>query len=154
MNFAAYFVPLSRTGSHQPQKRVSAFEGFYGSYSTMRGSTRPLTVRHCVVGKKASLNAHTKTVFGWGSTAPQIWCSPLQSAQKFNKIAKKVHFGKFLKTWSLQSNSVTRQVNFSRTKFIGKYHKWDIWGDFETMYPRSKWSRDVALTAPSSLFLI
>ena len=88
MNFAAYFVPLSRTGSHQPQKRVSAFEGFYGLYSTMRGSTRPLTVRHCVVGKKASLNAHTKTVFGWGSTAttaPQIWCSPLQSAQKFNK---------------------------------------------------------------------
>ena len=31
-----------------------------------------------------------------------------------------VHFGKFLKTWSLRSNSVTRQVNFNTTKISGK----------------------------------
>ena len=32
------------------------------------------------------------------------------------KSQKKFHFGKFLKTWSLRSNSVTRQVSFNRTK--------------------------------------
>ena len=31
-----------------------------------------------------------------------------------------VHFGEFLKTWSLRSNSVTRQVNFNTTKISGK----------------------------------
>ena len=31
-----------------------------------------------------------------------------------------VHFGEFLKTWSLRSNSVTRQVSFYRTKIGGK----------------------------------
>ena len=31
-----------------------------------------------------------------------------------------VHFGEFLKTWSLRSNSVTRQVSFNRTKIGGK----------------------------------
>ena len=31
-----------------------------------------------------------------------------------------IHFGKFLKTWSLRSNSVTRQVSFNRTKIGGK----------------------------------
>ena len=31
-----------------------------------------------------------------------------------------VHFGEFLKTWSLRSNSVTRQVTFHRTKIGGK----------------------------------
>ena len=30
-----------------------------------------------------------------------------------------VNFGKFLKTWSLRSNSVTRQVSFNRTKIGG-----------------------------------
>mgnify|MGYP006903934288 FL=1 len=37
------------------------------------------------------------------------------------KMPKMVHFGEFLKTWSLRSNSVTRQVNFDRTKIGGKY---------------------------------
>ena len=32
----------------------------------------------------------------------------------------KIHFGEFLKTWSLRSNSVTRQVSFNRTKIGGK----------------------------------
>ena len=31
-----------------------------------------------------------------------------------------VHFGEFLKTWSLRSNRVTRQVSFNRTKNGGK----------------------------------
>ena len=31
-----------------------------------------------------------------------------------------VHFGEFLKTWSLRSNSVSRQVSFNRTKIGGK----------------------------------
>ena len=31
-----------------------------------------------------------------------------------------VHFGEFLQTWSLRSNSVTRQVSFNRTKIGGK----------------------------------
>ena len=31
-----------------------------------------------------------------------------------------VNFGKFLKTWSLRSNSVIRQVSFNRTKIGGK----------------------------------
>ena len=34
-----------------------------------------------------------------------------------------VHFGEFLKTWNLQSNSVTRQVTFSRTKIMWKMPK-------------------------------
>ena len=32
-----------------------------------------------------------------------------------------VDFGEFLKTWSLRSNSVTREVNFNRTKIGGTY---------------------------------
>ena len=36
------------------------------------------------------------------------------------KMPKMVHFGEFLKTWSLRSNSVTRQVSLNRTKIGGK----------------------------------
>ena len=36
------------------------------------------------------------------------------------KMPKIVHFAQFLKIWSLRSNSVTRQVNFSMTKIGGK----------------------------------
>ena len=35
-------------------------------------------------------------------------------------MPKMAHFGEFLKTWSLRSNSVTRQVSFNRTKIGGK----------------------------------
>ena len=47
-----------------------------------------------------------------------------------------VHFGEFLKTWSLRSNSVTRQVNFNRTKIGGKCQKFkcDILSNFQTMW--------------------
>ena len=37
--------------------------------------------------------------------------------------AKMVHFCKFLKTWSLRSNSVTRQVSLNRTKIGRKMPK-------------------------------
>ena len=37
-----------------------------------------------------------------------------------------VNFGEFLKTWSLRSNSVTRQVSFNRSKIGGKYQNWKI----------------------------
>ena len=36
------------------------------------------------------------------------------------KLTKNAQFGEFLKTWSLRSNSVTRQVSFNRTKIGGK----------------------------------
>ena len=35
-------------------------------------------------------------------------------------MTKMVHFSEFFKTWSLRSNSVTRQVSFNRTKIGGK----------------------------------
>ena len=35
-------------------------------------------------------------------------------------MPKMVHFGEFLKTGSLRSNSVTRKVNFIWTKIVGK----------------------------------
>ena len=37
-----------------------------------------------------------------------------------------VYFGEFLKTWSLRSNSVTRQVSFNRSKIGGKCQNWKI----------------------------
>ena len=46
-----------------------------------------------------------------------------------------VHFGDFLKAWSLRSNSVTRQVNFNRTKIGGntkiQKFKCDILSNFQ-----------------------
>ena len=50
-----------------------------------------------------------------------------------------VHFGEFLKTWSLRSNSVTRHVSFNRTKIGGKCQnckkfKCDILSNFQTMW--------------------
>ena len=49
-----------------------------------------------------------------------------------------VHFGEFLKTWSLRSNRVTRQVSFNRSKIGGKCQNWNVkmrhFGDFQTMW--------------------
>ena len=42
-----------------------------------------------------------------------------------------VHFGEFLKTWSLRSNSVTRQVNSNRTKIGGKCQNATFWVIFK-----------------------
>ena len=40
---------------------------------------------------------------------------------KVHKNAKNGQFGDFLKDWSLWTNSVTRLMNFRRTKIIGKW---------------------------------
>ena len=49
-----------------------------------------------------------------------------------------VNFGEFLKTWSLRSNSVTRQVTFIRIKLVKnaiiEKLKCDILGDFQTFW--------------------
>ena len=55
------------------------------------------------------------------------------------KMPKIVHFGEFLKIWSLQSNSLNRQINLNWTKIGGKCQnfkifKWDILGYFQTMW--------------------
>ena len=52
-----------------------------------------------------------------------------------------VHFGEFLKTWRLQSNSVTRQVILYRTKIGGKCQNWKnansaFLNDFQTLCVR------------------
>ena len=53
-----------------------------------------------------------------------------------------VHFGKFLKTLSLRSNSVTRHVTFNRTKIGGNAKmpkfKCDILSNFQTMCKRGR----------------
>ena len=46
--------------------------------------------------------------------------SEASCGQKFVKNAKNGHFDEFLKTWSLRSNSVTRQVSFHWTKISEK----------------------------------
>ena len=42
------------------------------------------------------------------------------SGQKVIKRAETGQFAEFLKTWSLRSNSVTRQISFDKTKIGGK----------------------------------
>ena len=65
-----------------------------------------------------------KVSFNIASEASYVY---ILSGQKLIKNAKKmVHFGEFLKTWSLRSNSVTRQVSFNRTKIGGKCQNWKI----------------------------
>ena len=49
-----------------------------------------------------------------------------------------VHFGEFLKTWSLRSNSVTRQVSFNSTKIGGKCV---ILSNFQTMWCQKLFSQ-------------
>ena len=41
------------------------------------------------------------------------------------KMPKMVHFGEFLKTWSLRSNSVTRPISFNRPKNWWKMPKFE-----------------------------
>ena len=64
-------------------------------------------------------------------------------------MAKK---GEFLKTWSLRSNSVPRQVNFKRTKNgdDAKIEKFEVLSDFQTvwslLFPRQAWNFSLWLT--------
>ena len=47
------------------------------------------------------------------------------------KMSKIVHFGEFLKIWSLRSNSITRQVTFNRTKIGRKRQNYNFWVIFK-----------------------
>ena len=58
---------------------------------------------------------HKKVSFNIASKASYFYSL---SRQKFIKNAKNVPFGEFMKTCSLLSNSVARQVNFDGTKVI------------------------------------
>ena len=40
--------------------------------------------------------------------------------QKFIKMPKMANFGDFLKTWSLRSKNITKQVTFNRQKMVEK----------------------------------
>ena len=64
-----------------------------------------------------------------------LFCKYLRVDKISLKMPKMVSFGDFFKTWSLQSNSVTRQVNFDRTKIsenaIVKKLKCDIFDHFK-----------------------
>ena len=50
------------------------------------------------------------------------WCLKITEKVSLKKakikLPKIVHFGEFLKTWCLRSNSVTRQVNFNMKKMV------------------------------------
>ena len=48
-----------------------------------------------------------------------------------------VHFGEFLKTWSLRSNSVTRQVTFKKTKIGGNCQNSNA--TFWAIFKQSDW---------------
>ena len=59
---------------------------------------------------------------------------------EWTKVHKKCHFEDLLNTWSLRSNSVSRQVTFNRTKIGGKCQNWkekkikcDILSNFQTL---------------------
>ena len=61
-----------------------------------------------------------KVSFNIASEASYVY---ILSGQKFIKKAKKGQFGEFIENWSLQSNSVTRQVSCIRTKISVKIAK-------------------------------
>ena len=62
------------------------------------------------------LHRHVFTLFENHRKSLIQHCERSELRQKLIKNAKNGPFGEFLKTWSLRSNSVTRQVNFKRTK--------------------------------------
>ena len=69
-------------------------------------------------------------------TTHNVWKSQKKSHSimrakraKLTFSSKNINFDKFLKTWSLRSNSYTRQVTFNKTTKI----KWDILDDFHTL---------------------
>ena len=62
------------------------------------------------------LNYHRKSRINIASGASYVYIMDKSSL----KMPKMVNFDEFLKTWSLRSNSVNRQVNFNRTKISKK----------------------------------
>ena len=60
-----------------------------------------------------------------------VWKLQKKSHSTFTFLVNKswlkmVNFGAFLKTWSLLSNSVSRQVTLNRTKIVEKCQSWKI----------------------------
>ena len=84
-----------------------------------------------------------KVSFNIASEASYVY---ILNGQNFIKMTKIVHFGEFLKIWSLLSNSVTRQVTYNRTT-IGENDKieksnatfWVIFKQFVQFYTKIKW---------------
>ena len=56
-----------------------------------------------------------KVSFNIASEASYVY---ILIGQNLIKMPKMVHFGEFLKTWSLRSNSVTRQVSLIGQKLV------------------------------------
>ena len=77
-----------------------------------------LTVFHSV------LKISEKVSFNIASEASYVY---ILSGQKIIENAKNCQFSEFLKTWSLQSYSVTRQVNFEK---LAKLTIFGIFNDF------------------------
>ena len=79
--------------------------------------------RKCTSGFSGDINqifwkrGREFVTFNIASEASYVY---IWSGQKLLKMPKRVHFGEFLKTWSLRSNSVTRQVNSNWIKIDGK----------------------------------
>ena len=71
-------------------------------------------------------------------------------------MQKIVHFGEFLNTWSLRSNSVTRQVIFNKTKIDEKCqnfkmrHFWVIFKQYESSF----WNTAVLTFGIFRIFLL
>ena len=104
------FSTRSKNHSHAIYKILKwLFQRLQCTVHTVLGNYRKGLIQHC---ERSELHLH----FDW---------------TKVNlKMPKMVHFDELLKTWSLQSNSVTRQVIFNRTKIGGNHKirkfKWDI----------------------------
>ena len=84
--------------------------------------------------KAQCLKIPEKVVFNIASEASYIY---ILSGQKFIKTAKNGPFWRVFEDLMLAKNSVTRQVNFDRTKIDGKCKvekfKWNNLGDFQIM---------------------
>ena len=71
----------------------------------------------CLIGAKEEMTSRClkiteKVSFNMASEASYVYLLD----KSLSKVPKMIHFGEFLKTSSLRSNSVTRQVTFIKTK--------------------------------------
>ena len=95
-----YYSPNPNTKSSVTALKVHLFHSVHGVWKSQKKS-------------HSTLRAKRATFTFW---VDKSWL----------KMPKMVHFGEFLKTWSLRSNSVTREVSFNRTKIGGKCQNWKI----------------------------
>ena len=102
-----YFLELSNENTKKNH--------LFASHKNLLGLLIHYNIAKMMINKRYSrcLKITEKVSFNIASEASYVYKSSL-------KMPKIVHFGEFLKTWSLRSNSVTRQVSFNRTKIGGK----------------------------------